>query len=300
MKFARHETFAFREGWLTKGFRKIGQEAIHDIFSKDDAMEQLGIGSNMVRSLRYWMQTTGLAKEIKGKERGQILTPGFGDVLFKYDRYLEFEGSLWLLHYNLACDKDGATTWYWFFNHFSYREFDESLFLSELESWVEEQGEVVSSGSLKRDYDCFLSTYMRNEAKTADPEEHLGCPLQELGLVELFSEKQKAKIYRITRRNINQIDDELLLYMIVRFMENRGDCRYVSIEALYSEPCSIGRILALNYDELIRTLEILENKELLTIKRTAGLNQVVVEIESSSVEILERYYINKSGVNEHD
>ena len=60
MRFARHETFHLREGWLTKGLRKVIAEGLPDIFLRKDAIEHLGIGSNMVRSLRFWMQATGV------------------------------------------------------------------------------------------------------------------------------------------------------------------------------------------------------------------------------------------------
>ena len=55
MKFRAHDTFAIRKGWLNKGLRNI--EKAPDVFiSKDNnPMDVLGIGANMVKSLRYWL-----------------------------------------------------------------------------------------------------------------------------------------------------------------------------------------------------------------------------------------------------
>ena len=52
-KFRAHETFFIRKGWLSKGMRYVSQKP--DVFTdKDDnPMDVLGIGANMVKSLRY-------------------------------------------------------------------------------------------------------------------------------------------------------------------------------------------------------------------------------------------------------
>jgi hypothetical protein len=52
--FGRHETFALRFGWLTKGAQALmGGEPV---FEAEDATVQLGVGKNMVSAIRYWLQ----------------------------------------------------------------------------------------------------------------------------------------------------------------------------------------------------------------------------------------------------
>jgi len=51
-KFSGHQTFAFRYGWLEKGVRGIDECAT--LFSEDDALVRLGVGKNMVSSIRHW------------------------------------------------------------------------------------------------------------------------------------------------------------------------------------------------------------------------------------------------------
>jgi len=49
--FAGHETFPLRLFWLKKGF---DQNAISpEIFLSDEAVVKLGVGKNMVRSIRH-------------------------------------------------------------------------------------------------------------------------------------------------------------------------------------------------------------------------------------------------------
>lgn len=57
-KFSGHQTFAFRYGWLEKGVR--GVAACPSLFSEDDALVRLGVGKNMVDSIRHWCQVTHL------------------------------------------------------------------------------------------------------------------------------------------------------------------------------------------------------------------------------------------------
>jgi len=46
--FGRHESFALRFSWLTKGFQQFERD--NKIFSIDDAVVRLGVGKNMVNS----------------------------------------------------------------------------------------------------------------------------------------------------------------------------------------------------------------------------------------------------------
>ena len=60
--FARHETFCPRYGWLKKGFDAI--KKYPDIFTRDDAIEILGVGKNMVRAIRFWCVAFKITKPI--------------------------------------------------------------------------------------------------------------------------------------------------------------------------------------------------------------------------------------------
>lgn len=87
VKLKGNESFNIREGWLRKGIRCV--QDCPTLFSRDDAMEILGVGSKMVKSIRYWLRATGLTEERApvGRAREQILTERFGEVIDQYDRY---------------------------------------------------------------------------------------------------------------------------------------------------------------------------------------------------------------------
>lgn len=81
VKLKGNESFNIREGWLRKGMRCV--QNYPTLFSRDDAMEILGVGSKMVKSIRYWLRATGLTKERVqvGRAKEQILTERFGKVV---------------------------------------------------------------------------------------------------------------------------------------------------------------------------------------------------------------------------
>ena len=76
-----HEKFALREGWINKAFMLLPGNP--DAFTRKDAPDLFGMGSNMVKSLRYWMRAFGLTNN-SGTELSEI-----GRLVAEYDPFLE-------------------------------------------------------------------------------------------------------------------------------------------------------------------------------------------------------------------
>lgn len=114
MKFRAHDTFFIRKGWISKGMRYVDKNPEVFISKTENPMDVLGIGANMVKALRYWLQAIGVTEEPASGRRIQVFTP-FGKLVFKHDPYIEELGTLYLLHYKLASNVELATSWYYFF-----------------------------------------------------------------------------------------------------------------------------------------------------------------------------------------
>ena len=71
MKFRGHETFFIRKGWLSKGMKAIKHDSNAFISKEKNPMDTLGIGSNMVKAMRYWMQAVGITTEPNSGKRSQ-------------------------------------------------------------------------------------------------------------------------------------------------------------------------------------------------------------------------------------
>ena len=96
------------------------------LFSEDDVMERLGVGSKMVKSIRYWLQATGLSEERyinSGRARAQYLTEDFGKVVQKWDPYFDDIFTLFLLHYHIVSNQNLCMPWSIFFNEYDGQDF---------------------------------------------------------------------------------------------------------------------------------------------------------------------------------
>ena len=56
-----HESFIPREGWITKALFAIQRDPM--LFTVASGADALGVGTNMAKSIRYWMRTAGLTDE---------------------------------------------------------------------------------------------------------------------------------------------------------------------------------------------------------------------------------------------
>ena len=90
MKFRAHDTFFIRKGWLSKGMKYVNIKEDIFISKTENPMDVLGIGANMVKALRYWLQAVGLTKEPVTGRKIQHLTD-FDKKVFDNDRFIEEE-----------------------------------------------------------------------------------------------------------------------------------------------------------------------------------------------------------------
>jgi hypothetical protein len=174
--FARHETFHPRFGWLKKGFDRASQDS--SIFLREDAPVLLGVGKNMVRSIRYWCGAFKLLENDAPTEFGRKLLASGG-----WDEYLEDPASLWLLHWQLLQPPTLATTWDFTFNQFRPIEFTQDTLFSELRGYCDGLSKNIVDGSLKKDITCLLRMYVRAGSKSVANEDMLDCPFADLGAI---------------------------------------------------------------------------------------------------------------------
>lgn len=111
--FSGHQTFPFRYTWLKKGVDAVTDDPT--IFSSENASVTLGVGKNMVNSIRHWCSVAGLIN-IDKSERSRCVPSELGKVIFSengFDPYLNDPGTLWLIHWKISTNMNQSTTWYW-------------------------------------------------------------------------------------------------------------------------------------------------------------------------------------------
>ena len=206
MKFRAHDTFAIRKGWLHKGMRHVVNNPRIFVDKDINPMDEFGIGANMVKALRYWLQATGLTEENTGNNRNQYLSP-FGEEVWANDPYLEEDGTLLLIHYFLASNEKMATAWYYFFNHYKVVDITEESFIAGIKSYllnILKEGESLPSDrALTDDFDCIVKTYIPNTSSS--PESNMGCPLSDLSLLATTEKSKYVKVN--AKSNKDEIKD---------------------------------------------------------------------------------------------
>jgi hypothetical protein len=180
--FARHETFHPRFGWLKKGFDQASQNS--GIFLQEDAPVQLGVGKNMVRSIRYWCSAFKVLENDSPTDFGTKLLGAGG-----WDEYLEDLASLWLLQWKLLESPSLATAWDFTFNQFRPIEFTKESLFRELRSYSDASSKNTADGSLEKDISCLIRMYCPTvSSKSVVNEDMLDCPFAELGAIATAGE----------------------------------------------------------------------------------------------------------------
>ncbi|MHB1681275.1 MAG: DUF4007 family protein [Bacilli bacterium] len=283
--FTGHETFPFRLGWLHKGVIAVKNDPL--IFSKDDAIVTLGVGKNMVRSIRHWCISLGLISYV---ERGVYEPTDLGELIFSSDGadpYLEDIGTLWWLHWKLATNIDRCTTWYYVLNYLNRPEFSKPALSDELVRWViGTGGRTPSDRTLESDIECFIRTY--TIPKRIVSEESLECPLVELNILRDYE-----KTIRLNRGEKDTIPDYIFLAALVEFYEQtKTSAKTMLAERVLHTEGSPGRIFLLDDNSCIKRLERLGDltKGNIVYDTTAGMRQVLFHSVPDVLEILHSYY----------
>ena len=289
MKFRAHDTFFIRKGWLSKGMKYVHSKPDVFVAKDENPMDVLGIGANMVKALRYWLQAVGLTEEPNSGKRVQTFTP-LGQSVFTNDRYIEELGTLYLLHYRLSSNKSDATAWYYFFNEFTMSEFSRDDFVDFLQRRIrmEDSDATVAIRSLNDDFSCIINTYLpryKTSPNRVAPESNIDCPLGELGLIDILSKEKKT--YRKVIPVASTISPWVALAIIV---DQAGESKEISLNELLTAPCNIGKTLNLDAISMLDVLYQIERIGKIKINRTAGLDVIHILEELTFQDCVDAYY----------
>lgn len=287
VRLKRNESFNIREGWMRKGMKLLPDYP--DLFSREDAMQLLGVGSKMVKSIKYWLIATGLAEEKKVKSKIElVITEEIGEVVNQYDPYFEDLFTLYILHTNIASNLDNATVWYLFFNNYDAKTFTKEDMQNVLDNELKKilDKDVTYSDSLFRD-DCgsVIKMYADDEDNN-DPEDNLSSPLSALGL--LVKSQTKKGTFEKTAPRYDKLDCLVILYIMLRNKIEGKDS--VSINDLLTGENSAGKLLNLTRPILNEYLDRLRARGYITINRTAGLDMVYFDKDITAKQVLIDYY----------
>ncbi len=291
--FGRHETFHLRFSWLSKGFAAFqkNRELFEDV---DSATVTLGVGKNMVHSIRYWMRAAQLIDPIDNHPTK------LGQYIFEskcgQDPFLEDQGTLWLIHWLLASNTEMSTTIAWFFSKYHKTNFDQNELRAALSSYLQDSVKSTrrpAASTLKNDVSVLSRLYAKTQSAIV-AEDALDSPLSELGLIVEYGKSAYSSFFE----DHVDLPSEILGFAILELM-SLEDSKIIPVEDLihsaedYVSPGSVFRLseasFMLKLEELVR-----KYPDNFVLRETAGLRQLYLNEPMGSMELLDEYYTQSS------
>ena len=279
--FSGHESFYCKSLWLKKGydFVKAGNN-----FNAEDAVVHLGVGKNMVSSIRYWLRAFGLLEEGNPTNIADYL---FNDENGK-DPYIEDLGTLWLLHYMLA-KTELASIYKLFFVDF-HKEKNNEFTREQLQFFIKRKNaetayaNLYNENTVKRDIGVLLQNYVM--PKQDKQNEDFAALLLNLNLIRQSDIENKTLYFNMKGKS--ELVPEIFLYAII---DDKKEERIISFDRLMD----LALIFCLSKTELIDTILFLEEKYPKQIRYTddGGIKQLFFLQEIDKNVVLEKYYIKQ-------
>ena len=280
--FSGHDSFQCRQLWLKKGYDYV-QEG--KSFNDEDAVVQLGVGKNMVSSIRFWLKAFNI---IDNKDN----PTGFGKRLFDdengYDPFLEDEASLWLLHYHLV--KNGFSSIYSIiFNEFRKEKlfFNKETFVNYVKRIGESNSDLnFNENTVAKDFIVFANLY-KNDTESKDIEDSFSGILSEIELLKTTGKGKEEQFY-IENTERDNLPGAVVLFTI---LDNPNYGNSINLNSLEFDLNSPGSIFALNRSGLMNKIsEIVSEFKNITFTDQAGIKELQFKKKSDAFTILDTYY----------
>lgn len=278
-----------------------GLETNPALFSDEEkAMVDLGVGKNMVRSIRFWSQAAGVVVNNPSKSRGHTISE-FGQKLLGrsgHDLFLEDIRTLWLIHWNLSTDLSAPLlAWDFLLNRWQEPELVPSVVIRTLHKEAARQDEGLSAVTIDQHWDTFLHTYVRTRGRKGEvQEDNLDSPLTELELIVRVGERlgdgnagRAESVYAFRRDDKPDITPELFVYSLNDFWNKRhpaeGTLTFREVAHGHGSP---GQIYKLPEEDVRERVERLaqQTKNCFTYVESANLQQVQRNERRESIDLL--------------
>lgn len=275
--FSGHETFRCKTHWLKRGYDFIRDNGS---FNAEDAVVRLGVGKNMVSSIKYWMKAFGFidASNSATHIARYLLNDDSGK-----DPFFEDMGTLWLLHFSLI-NEDYATIYRKTFLDF-HRQRNE-IEKSKLQNFIKATcfdgvyASQYNESTIKKDVDVLIHNYYGVGKENIEEQNTLLLPLN---LIRAGAERETWIFNYI---NQNSVPAEMFLYAIIKS----------KAAASFSVPFELLQKLALIFCmdnnelvEIINRVCALYPLEII-FSDNSGIKELQFKRKFDEIEILDSYY----------
>lgn len=290
IKFSGHQTFPFRYGWLEKGYAFINAGKS---FSDDSSIVDLGVGKNMVDSIKYWCEMTGILEEGSVSRFGKKLL----DQQQGWDPFLEDNASWWLLHWKLVTNPSFQTAGTALFSCLRKPEFSKQDVAEAALRLVDSGKNPPTDSVIMRDVDCYIRSYCGTRRFEKKPvAESFECPLQELNLIQPMSE---GDLYRFFIGSKASLPAEVIGYAICEYLGQENKNATTIQRMLYKEN-SPGQVFMLDENSLVEAIQELHESPRwggqFDFTESAGIAQVHCNVSQKNADLLLDNYFHQGGV----
>lgn len=274
-KFSGHESFPCKSLWLKKGYDYDTEKGN---FNDPLAVVKLGVGKNMVGSIRFWFKAFGLSQESQTRWIADFL---FGEQ--GRDPYIEDAGTLWLLHYLLVSTGD-ATLYQWFFTDFQRKkkQFKKTDVVSYIKARMLDAGKLsqFNENTVGKDVGVLLQNYCA--PRNAKNNEDYSSLLLDLNLLTIAGNDE----YAFNEDGRTRLPPDIFFFTVL--MEKGQDASVTFEDTLRR----IGLIYCMTELDIINSLKDIAEKysDVVVYSDIAGVRQLLFTKEVEPSEILSRYY----------
>ena len=287
LTFSGHESFVCKQFWLKKGSDFLNNQ---NKFNTDAAVVELGVGKNMVSSIRFWLKSFGLINEndnINDLEKFLFGEKGS-------DPFIEDFGTVWLLHYYLI-KTNKASTYNMIFNEFRKErfEFTRNQLHNFLKRKCKECDFNYNENTINSDINVFLKSYIKPiEGKFEIEDDFVGL-LLDLDLVKHYKAKDLdynnlIDWYKIDTDERSELPYQVVLHAILDNPNYGNSVSFKELQIGYNSP---GMVFAINADGLLNKIEkIIENYTQIIFTETAGNQILQFNSKPNKWAVLNDYY----------
>ena len=251
--FSGHESFACRYGWLPKLYNALIDDP--ELFVSDErAILHLGLGRNMIKSIRFWGETFGLTYTSDRKVRVSEFARKLLDTGTGLDPYLETPDALWRLHWRLTVH-GGLGAWSVAFLDTYDREITRERFVAAVRAQASQVRGTITSATASNHIDILIRTYVASQYSEGSPEETLGSPFQELELIRLILPAGIPTL-RFSRGPKHNLDIKAFAFVLHDFWQGTAvGSSTLSFRSLMLSHAAPGSVLMLDEPSLYAKLD---------------------------------------------
>lgn len=276
-QFSGHETFPLRQLWLRKFIdllNDVRNSGAEEMPKGEEAIIRLGVGKNMVNSMRYWAEASGMVKpaSLELTDLGAFLF-GTGRMTGA-DEDCEHSATPWLIHWNLTATPEHFTTNWYLFNCVNVPVTDREAVLKSLAEWSKTNNFKVSVLSLKRSIEVCLRSYAPRLSGKGHLEDFIEPLLSELDLLI----PRTRDTFEFRRSAHATLPDAIFAYALIEFWDRLptqgATLDFNRIAFDYGSPGRVFKLDPKSVDARLARLEDLTGEALVWTEQ-AGLRQVV-------------------------